>query len=67
MFVPAKNLAYIYSFPLSVYTVLDVSYLTSLGTQAVRFVRLIHTFLCSPVHNYLISVLLTEDSLTFEI
>lgn len=30
VFVPAKNLAYIYSFSLSVYTVFDVSYLTLL-------------------------------------
>lgn len=30
VFVPAKNLAYIYSFTLSVYTVFDVSYLTLL-------------------------------------
>lgn len=37
----------------------------SLGTQAVMFVRLIHSSLCSPVQNYLISVLITEAQFDF--
>lgn len=59
-----KRSLYLFFFSLPVYTVwCELPH--CLGTQAVMLGRLIHSFLCSSVQNYLISVLITEAQFDF--